>query len=433
MQYDDIFTLWDTFRSHTPLFHILLPDRYTDFIRSLVDTWRHDGWLPDGRSSNYNGRIQGGSNADNVLADARVKGVSGGVNWNDAYAAMLTDAEVVPPNNPKDPQAPDSSTRQGRGALDDWKTLGLITTKYSRSVSRASEYAVNDFCVAQVAKSLGRAADHTKYAGRSKNWRNHWDRRMAVFGFSGFLSPVIANSSGGGSFPQTPQNPLSCDGCYWKDPYYQALPFEYSFGALHDAKAMIELMGGDDAFIARLEKLFEPGTNPAGDARFGKTLFNPGNEPSFASPYLFNFVPGNQWRSVARSRHIARSYYKADKQGLPGNSDAGAMQSWLLWSIIGLYPVTGTTTFLVGAPQLSHLSIDLGRGNKLVVSAQRRGGGEDDGAWFVQSLTVNGERWSKSWVDWADVFENGGSMEFVLGPRRTRWDAAGERPLWNLV
>ena len=67
--YDDIFTLWDTFRSHTPLFHILQPKRYTDFVRSLIDVWRHDGWMPDARSSNSNGRVQGGSNSDNVLAD----------------------------------------------------------------------------------------------------------------------------------------------------------------------------------------------------------------------------------------------------------------------------------------------------------------------------------------------------------------------------
>ncbi|KAE8861847.1 hypothetical protein PTNB73_07401 [Pyrenophora teres f. teres] len=95
--YDDIFTLWDTHRCHTPLFQILQPTAYEAFIRSLIDTWRHAGFMPDARSSNYNGRVQGGSNADNVLADAYIKGVRGAINWTDGFSAMLTDAEVVPP------------------------------------------------------------------------------------------------------------------------------------------------------------------------------------------------------------------------------------------------------------------------------------------------------------------------------------------------
>jgi predicted alpha-1,2-mannosidase len=417
--------LWDIFRSHTPLFHILQPKRYTDFIRSLIDMHRREGWLPDARSSNYIGRTQGGSNADNILADAHVKGVTDGINWDDGYAAMVTDAEKTPPNN-NDPLAPDSSTKEGRGALPDWLSRGFITTSYTRSVTRASEYSFNDFALSQVAKSLGKTADYKKYATRSKNWQHHWDKRSTVYNFTGFLSPIDAT----GSFASTPQNPLSCGGCYWGDPYYQALPYEYSFNAHHDMKTLIKLMGGDSAFIARLSKMFEPNSNPIGDARFGKTIFNPGNEPSFATPYLFNFVPGNQWRSVEATRHVVKSYYNSGKTGLPGNSDGGAMQSWLLWSIIGLYPVTGTTTFLIGSPQLRQLSINLSGGKKFSMTSS--GGDEGSGVWFVQSLKVNGKAWNKSWVEWDDIFANGGTMEFVLGSPKEKWDT-GERPLWGIV
>lgn len=94
--------------------------------------------MPDARSSFFNGATQGGSNADNVLADAYVKGVRGAINWDDAFAAMLTDAEVVPPNN-NDPRDTSSSTKEGRGALPDWIEHGYITKKYARSVSRAIE------------------------------------------------------------------------------------------------------------------------------------------------------------------------------------------------------------------------------------------------------------------------------------------------------
>lgn len=111
---------------------------YEEFLRSLVDIWRNEGFLPDARSSFFNGATQGGSNADNVLADAYVKGVRGAINWDDAYSAMVTDAETVPANN-NDSRDPSSSTKEGRGALPDWIDHGYITTKYGRSVSRAIE------------------------------------------------------------------------------------------------------------------------------------------------------------------------------------------------------------------------------------------------------------------------------------------------------
>ena len=205
--YDDVFTLWDTHRCHTSLFHILQPVHYEGFIRSLIDIWRHDGFMPDARSSNYNGRVQGGSNADNVLADAYVKGLRGEINWVDGFSAMQANAEEVPPNN-NDPKAPDSSTKEGRGALPDWKEYGWITPTYTRAVSRAVEYSTNDFGLYQVAKGLGKEAEAGRYLNRSRNWRNHWDPAASSNGHSGFVVPRLAN----GSF--VAQDPLSCGGCY---------------------------------------------------------------------------------------------------------------------------------------------------------------------------------------------------------------------------
>jgi predicted alpha-1,2-mannosidase len=207
--YDDFFTLWDLFRCSTPLWQVLQPKPYEEIIRSLIDIWRHEGFLPDARSSEFTGRTQGGSNAENVLADAYVKGVRGQVNWEDAYEAMKTDAEVVPPNN-NGPIAPDSSTKEGRGALPDWLSLGYITPRFSRAVSRAVEYAGNDFGLYQVASGLGKEQDAQKYLNRSRNWRNHWNPRQESLGFSGFVAPRYEN----GSF-QEPYDPLQCGGCYW--------------------------------------------------------------------------------------------------------------------------------------------------------------------------------------------------------------------------
>ena len=315
--YDDIFTLWDTHRCHTPLFHILQPSAYEAFIRSLIDTWRHAGFMPDARSSNYNGRVQGGSNADNVLADAYIKGVRGAINWTDGFSAMLTDAELVPPNN-HDPQAPDSSTKQGRGALPDWLAYGYITPTFSRAVSRAVEYSTNDFALHQVASGLQKSAESSTYLFRSRNWRNHWNPAATSYSHTGFLVPRLAN----GSF--VPQDPATCGGCYWADAYYEDSTWIYSMNAIHDVAELKHRVGGDARFVDRLNKIFDLG------------FFKPGNEPGFTTPYLYNFIQGEQWRSVNRSRGIGW-LYSAAEMGLPGNSDAGAMESNLLVRVLSVF------------------------------------------------------------------------------------------------
>jgi len=310
--YDDIFTFWDTHRCHTSLFHILQPTAYEEFLRSLIDTWRHDGFLPDARSSNYNGRVQGGSNADNVLADAYVKGVRGAINWDDGFAAMRTDAEVVPPNN-FDPQAPDSSTKEGRGALPDWLEYGYITPAFTRAVSRAVEYSINDYAVHVVAAGLGKTSEAETYLNRSRNWRNQWNPNAASYNHTGFLVPRLST----GEF--LPQDPADCGGCYWPDAYYEDNSWVYSMNAIHDVAELIKKVGGDGRFVDRLNKIFDLG------------FFDAGNEPSFTTPYLYNFIKGEQWRSVERSRGVS-DLYNAGAMGLPGNSDAGAMEANLLVS-----------------------------------------------------------------------------------------------------
>ncbi|KAL3487353.1 glycosyl hydrolase family 92-domain-containing protein [Aspergillus germanicus] len=397
--YQDIFTFWDTFRCSTALMQILQPVAYEEQIRSLIDIWRFDGYLPDGRSSNYNGRSQGGSNADNVLADAYVKGVRGAVNWDDGYRAMVKDAEVTPHNSPVDPMAPDSSTKEGRGALPDWLNLGYITPRFSRAVSRAVEYACNDFGLYQVASGLGIDDDAQKYLNRSRNWRNHWNANQTSLGFSGFVVPRDTNG-----FIAT--DPLHNSG-YWADPYYQANSWAYSLTSVHDMEHIIDLAGGEQTMLERLETIFS------------ENIFDPTNEPMFNIPYLYNFL-NRQDLSVAQSRNVAKSHYHTGVTGLPGNSDAGAMQTWLLWNMIGLYPVTGQTTFLIHSPWFESLSIALGGGKTLQVTSTG-GDGNGDSNIYVQRLRVNGRDWTKNWLEWNDIFASGGTLEFELGGEPSSW------------
>ncbi|THC88465.1 hypothetical protein EYZ11_012090 [Aspergillus tanneri] len=410
--YQDIFTYWDLFRCSTALMQVLQPEAYEEQIRSLIDIWRFDGYLPDARSSNYNGRTQGGSNADNILADAYVKGVRGAVNWDDGYRAMVKDAEVAPPNDPVDPMAPDSSTKEGRGALPDWIKLGFITPRYTRAVTRAVEYSCNDFGLYQVASGLGKNDDAEKYLNRSRNWQNHWNPNTTSLGFSGFVVPRDENG-----FIDT--DPLR-DGGYWGDPYYEANSWAYSWASVHDMKQVIDMMGGAQTVVKRLDTMFTKGV----DGSSG-TIFDSTNEPMFNIPYLYNYV-NRQDLSVSQSRNIAKTYYLTGANGLPGNSDAGAMQTWLLWNMIGLYPVTGQTTFLIHSPWFESLTIELGGGKKLHVTA-KGGDGNGDSNIQVQRLQVNGKDWRKNWLTWDDIFADGGSLDFELGGSPSNW-FTGELP-----
>ena len=412
--FDDILTLWDTYRTSMPLMHVLHPVAYEQQIRSLIDIWRHDGYMPDARSSNHNGRVQGGTSADNVLADAFVKGVRGSINWEDGYKAMVKNAEVAPEDS-YDPltTSDTSSTKEGRGALPDWLHHGFITTDYSRSVSRAVEYSMNDFSLAQVAEGLSKGKDKEKYLKRSKNWRNHWSAEAESLGFHGFFMPRLPD----GSFYMK-QNPVDCGGCYWGSRYYEATPWEYSFGVLHDVATLVSYNGGTSAFSEKLSTLFAPGKG-----KDGGTIFDPGNEPSFASPYLFNFAD-RQDLTVKTSRFIARKHFNDTAHGLPGNSDGGAMQSWLLWNMIGLYPLTGQATFLIASPWFEDLTLTLGDGKTLRITKK---GGSIDEDFYVQSLKVNGRPWNKSWISWQDIFADGGVMEFICGPKAKHW-ATGDLP-----
>ncbi|KAJ6037187.1 glycosyl hydrolase family 92-domain-containing protein [Penicillium herquei] len=411
--YQDIFTFWDLFRCSTALMQILQPTSYEEQIRSLIDIWRNVGYMPDARSSNYNGRSQGGSNADNVLADAYVKGVRGSVNWDDGYKAMVKDAEVTPVNWPIDWMAPDSSTHDGRSALPDWLEYGYITPNFSRAVSRAVEYAYNDFGLYQVASGLGKTDDAEKFLNRSRNWRNHWNPEVTSLGYSGFVVP--RDTTG---FVET--DPLTDSG-YWGDPYYEASSWAYSFADVHDMDHMIELMGGNETVVSRLDTMFTEGASGSSG-----TIFDPTNEPMFNLPYLYNFV-GRQDLAVSRSRKVAKEDYTTGVSGLPGNSDAGAMQTWLLWNMIGLYPITGQTTFLIHSPWFESMTIDLGS-NKTLQITSTGGDGNGDSDIYVQSLKVNGQEWKKNWLTWDDIFAEGGTLEFELGATAVNWTTGALPP-----
>lgn len=194
-------SLWDSARIIHPLFNIIDPVSQARMIRTVLDVYRNEGFLPDCRMSMSKGFTQGGSMGEMLLADAYVKGIKDGIDWDLAYEAMVKDAEVTPPD----------WAVEGRGGHHSWKTLGYIpiddndrngTGPFTRSISRTVEYAYNDFLIALVGKAMGGKEDDVlKYTERSRNWFNLYDKNQVSHfrgedtGFVGFLQPKFMNGS----------------------------------------------------------------------------------------------------------------------------------------------------------------------------------------------------------------------------------------------
>ncbi|CAE6447050.1 unnamed protein product [Rhizoctonia solani] len=427
--FDDWYTMWDIFRCTTPFYHLVYTNRYVDMLRSIVDTWRFDGYLPDGRSGNQNGRTQasplaGGSDADNVLADAYIKGLSKvkTINWKDAYKAVQKDADVVPRRN-IDFNAFDGGTKEGRNALPDWVSLGYITPTYSRSVSKGVEYAQNDFAAYLLAKSLGSKEDAAKYLKRANNWKNFWNENATVdLGDDGLgvHTGFFGSKSAQGVFDSS----LTYEGLIW----------EYSFNVPHDTAALIKLMGGPAAFERRLDASFvegfSAGAGPANTA--GTALFNPGNEPSFQTPFLYNYINGKQYKTVEKTRYVVNKYYSLARSGIPGNQDAGAMATWLLWNLLGLYPVTSQPVYLLSAPFFKAIDVRIGTTDPTSASYKSktylkiRAPGLDTKNSYVQGVKINGKSINRSFI-WHNEIINGGLLEFTMGSKVVAWDS-GELP-----
>lgn len=261
-------------------------------ITGLISIFSNEGFLPAGRIANWNGRVQGGTHADMVLADAFVKDVispSGevgqgelgdSINWSTAFSAVQNDANILPIRN-MDSIAFDGATKEGRGALDDYLALHFITRNHTRSISRGVEYSQNDFAVYSMAKGLNTTAETiAMYRERADWWQNQWNPTAnttlaGVGNFTGF--PGARDSNGGWNFSE--YDPLSCGGCGWGDDIYEAKVWETSFSAApHDMPKVIQLMGGDEAFLQRLDASFLPGfgTSVGANNDAGSALFNPG-------------------------------------------------------------------------------------------------------------------------------------------------------------
>jgi len=390
--YDDFYAIWDTYRSSHPLLTLITPSRQVDIVNAMLDIYKRDGYLPDARSGNCNGRTQGGSNAEVIIADAYSKGLKG-IDYSLALQAMLKDATVPPGGNEE---------KEGRGGLTDYNSLGYVSTNFVRSGNRTVEYAYDDYCLAQVAKGLNRMGEYRRFMKQSENWKNLW-RNIEDNGSQGFIMPKDPSGKWVDSIPCDVYNgrysfvkytPLAQDWpncvCWWCGFFYEASSWEYSLFVPHDVPGLIEKSGGNEAFMKRLDTLFD------------NNYYNVGNEPSFLSSCLYHWI-GRPDLSSQRTHQIIDQNYNATRDGIPGNDDSGAMSSWLAFHMIGLYPNAGQSYYLITSPYFQETVINLENGKKFKITAKNL----SDKNQFIQSATLNGKPFNQSWIEHSDITKGG--------------------------
>ncbi|KAK8083862.1 hypothetical protein PG996_002643 [Apiospora saccharicola] len=434
--FDSFYCLWDSFRSQIPFLVILDPVAVAQMIRSLIDTYRYEGWLPDCKMSLCRGYTQGGSNADNVLVDAYLKGISDGIDWNVGYQAVVKDAEVEPY---------DWATH-GRGGLDSWKKLGYIPVQdldykgfgtMTRSISRSLEYAYNDFCISLMAKAMNNTADQEKYLDSSENWKNVFYSEQTSFlpsgvdtGFKGFFQAKYLNQTWASQDPLTCSNidtsGIACSLQNTGRETFEDSTWEYGFFVPQNQGDLITIYGGPGEYVRRLDYLHDQNiTNIGNVSTLHRDMTIPKHqsfvqiltllmiqEPSFLTVFQYHYA-GRPGKSAARSHFYIPRYFNPTPGGLPGNDDSGAMGSFVAFSMMGLFPNPGQNVYLITPPFFESVNLTHPTTGK---TATIRNVNFDPTyqAIYIQSATLNGQPYTKNWIDHS-FFLEGKELVLTLG------------------
>lgn len=407
--YDDFYCIWDTFRSSTPLLTLLDQNRVVGILQSLLEIQDHDHFFLDGRSGNFPGRTQGGSDAEMMFTDAYLKHLPG-LDWQRVYRAMVHDADV----NSPDP------IRFGRGDMDDWKKLGYLSIEHSdpaggpdRPGSRSMEYAANDYAIALMAKGLHHEADAQKFLARAQNWKKLWDPDAVDHTEGGDVKGFIWIRHADGSWKEN-FNPHLV-GTWYQDNFYEATTWTYSLYVPQDVRGLIQTAGGPSAFKKRLDLFFAPDTA-------GRYRYDVGNEPGFLSPYLYNWI-GEQSSTAKRIRYILPSSYHTGLDGLPGNDDSGAMGSFLVFNQLGFFPVAAQDVYLIGSPTFPKSTMHLTNGKTFSVIAEN----SSPVNIYIEKITWNGKPYDRSWFTHEQLMA-GGELRLIMTSHPVHWDTGAPPP-----
>jgi predicted alpha-1,2-mannosidase len=400
-QYYSTFSLWDTFRAEHPLLTLTQPGRVNDFVQSMLVYYKQSptAVLPVWPLASWETWCMIGYHSLPVIWDAYAKGFRG------------FDSELAF-------QAMKFSATHNRERLDEYQKLGYIPWVKGRQAATSTtlEYAYDDWCLAQMAGALGKTNDAQLFARRAQNYRNVWDAQTRFFRSKTedgtYLSPFDPKEVSNGDVPASGY-------------FTEANAWQYLFAVFHDVPGMMELFGGREAFIARLDEMFDQDsfmTHYASDVSGLIGQYAHGNEPCHHVSYLYALA-GAQYKTARRVRQIMLTQYDNTPEGLCGNDDCGQMSAWYVFSAIGLYPVNPADgIYVIGSPLVEKAVIKLDPqfypGGTFTVIARNA----SKQHCYVKSAKLNGAELKRPWVTHAEIAAGGTlELEMDLLPNKNMW------------
>lgn len=383
--YHSTFSLWDTFRAAHPLYTLLYPEVAAQFVRDMI--LHHDtyGYLPIWDLWGQDNYCMIGNHAIPVLADAILSELPG-IDVERAYKAMVESSTRTHLNSP----------------FEIWEEYGYMPqNKQNVSVSITMEQAFDDWCVAAVAKKLGKTEDYERFIKRSEYYRNLFNPA------TGFFQPKDDKGNWIEPFdPLSYENPCFVEGNAW----------QYMWFVPHNPQGLIDLFGGVKPFIKKLNENFTL-TETSGEINGNASAFigqyAHGNEPSHHTVYLYNFA-GQPWRTQELVEQVRSSFYNPTPCGYAGNDDCGQMSAWYIFSSLGFYPFNaGSAEYVIGTPLFQKAVLHMPNGKDLVINAPRK----SDKAIYVKSVKLNG----KKITDWKLTHQQlmeGGTLDFTMSAKK---------------
>lgn len=400
---------WDTFRSQFPLTNILHPTMQGQYMQALLDAQEQCGWLPSWSFPSETGGMVG-NHSISLLTDAWVKGFR----TFDPEKALKAYAHEAMNKGPW-------GGANGRVRWKDYYQLGYIPYPESMgSTAQTLEYCYDDFCAYQLAKMTGNKFYEEVFARQIYNYKNVYDPSV------GFMRGRKLDGSW-----------ADFDAFEWGGPYCEGNAWHYNWSVFHDVQGLIDLTGGDERFVAKIDSVFAlPGIVKYGTygtkihemlemelAKMGQ--YAQGNQPIQHMIYLYSYA-GQPWKTQYWIRQVMDRLYNSSENGYPGDEDQGGMSSWYVLSALGIYSVCpGTDEYVLGSPKFRKATITMEDGKKFVIEAK---GNSKDNV-YIQNATLNGKRHTRNYIHYSDIV-NGGVLELQMGnqPEKTRGTAKEDRP-----
>lgn len=401
---------WDTFRAQFPLSNILHPAQQGRYMQALLSAQKQCGWLPSWSNPGETGGMIG-NHAISLLVDAWVKGIRT-FDAEQALEAYLHESTYKGP----------WGGANGRDGLNEYLSIGFVPyPEYHESTAKTLEYAYDDFCGYQLAKSIGNKFYERVFERQMMNYRNVFDTTK------NFMRGRMKNGDWVPDF----------DPIEWGGPFTEGNAWQYTWSVFHDVEGLIRLMGGEDVFVTKLDSLFSmPSDYKVGTykqtihemkemvlANMGQ--YAHGNQPVQHATYLYNYAR-QPWKTQERVREVMKKLYNATENGFPGDEDQGQTSSWFVLSALGIYSVCpGTDQYVIGSPLFKKATITLEDGKKFVITAVDN----SDKNVYIKAATLNGLPYSKNWITYDDIV-NGGELEFQMSdqPAMDRGVEDGDKP-----